>query len=265
VDRRLSLFLSLALITLMVSSCGPGSPVPATPRLPTATPIEAVEPTQAAVTEPISAVELPDLLGHLHWLGHASFRLDGPPTVYFDPTSLGGEELPADIILISHEHDDHYAPAIVKQISGPETVIVTSHRVAARLEKVEGIEGEVRALQPGERTTVGEVEIETVPAYNINKSFHPKTSGGLGFIVTWCGERLYFAGDTDRIPEMADIECDVALLPIGGTYTMDVEEAAQAAADIGPKVAVPMHVRSADPEQFRSLCDCQVVIMEVEF
>ena len=130
---------------------------------------------------------------------------------------------------------------------------------------MEGVAGEVQALQPGERVTVGKVEIETVPAYNITKSYHPKTSGGLGFIVTWRGERLYFAGDTDRIPEMADIECDVALLPIGGTYTMDVEEAAQAATDIGPKVAVPMHTRSADPEEFRNLCDCEVVIMEEEF
>jgi L-ascorbate metabolism protein UlaG (beta-lactamase superfamily) len=201
----------------------------------------------------------------LHWLGHASFRLDGPPTIYIDPTSLGSEQPQADVILISHEHDDHYSPSTLKQISGPETVIVTSQRVAARLEKVDGIEGQVWALQPGERTTVGEVGIETVPAYNVNKSYHPKSAGNLGFIVTWRGERLYFAGDTDRIPEMAEVQCDVALLPIGGTYTMGVEQAAQAAADIGPRVAVPMHKRNADPEQFRSLCDCQVVVMEVEF
>jgi L-ascorbate metabolism protein UlaG (beta-lactamase superfamily) len=205
------------------------------------------------------AAGLPDLLAHLHWLGHASFMFDGPPVIYIDPTSLGGEQPQADIILISHEHQDHFSPSVLKKIGTPETIIVTSLRVADKLDKVEG---EVRALEPGEKTTVGDVEIETVPAYNIDKSYHPKTAGNLGFIVTWRGERLYFAGDTDHIPEMADIECDVALLPIGGTYTMDVKEAAQAAADIGPKVAVPMHERSADPEQFRSLCDCEVVIME---
>jgi len=204
------------------------------------------------------------LLGHLHWLGHASFRFDGPPTIYLDPTSVGSDKPAADIILISHEHSDHYAPAALKQISRPETVIVTNPRVAALLEKEKGIEGQVRALQPGERVTVGEVEIEAVPAYNVGKSHHPQAAGGLGFIVTWGGERLYFAGDTSRIPEMSDIDCDVALLPIDGTYTMDAAEAAQAAADIKPKVAVPMHMRSADPEQFRSLCGCRVVIMEVE-
>ena len=94
------------------------------------------------------------------------------------------------------------------------------------------------------------------------KSYHPKEAGGLGFILTWGGERLYFAGDTDHIPEMAGIQCDVALLPIGGTYTMDVEEAVQAAADIEARVFVPMHERSANPEQFRDLCNCTAAIVE---
>jgi L-ascorbate metabolism protein UlaG (beta-lactamase superfamily) len=197
----------------------------------------------------------------LRCLDHASFRLDGPPTIYFDPTNLKGEVIPADIILISHEHDDHYAPAILKQISTAETIIITNETVATQLAKTD-VAGEVRVLKAGEETTVGDVVIETVPAYNIGKTYHPKEAGGLGFIVTWGGERLYFAGDTSRIPEMQEIECDVALLPIDGTYTMDVQEAAQAAADIGPKVAVPMHMGSANPEKFRDLCECTVVIME---
>ena len=204
---------------------------------------------------------LPAILEHLRYLDHASFRLDGPPTIYFDPVNLRGEVIPADIILISHEHSDHYAPATLKQISSAETVIITNETVANQLAGTD-VAGEVRVLKAGEETTVGDVVIETVPAYNIGKSFHPKEAGGLGFIVTWGGERLYFAGDTSRIPEMQDIDCDVALLPIDGTYTMNVEEAAQAAADIGPKVAVPMHMRSANPEEFRDLCECMVVILE---
>jgi L-ascorbate metabolism protein UlaG (beta-lactamase superfamily) len=263
---RRFLLLSLFLVSLAfaVGSCGPAPPSATTPPQPAVTPTEADEPAQAPSPEPTPASDLPRLLEHLHWLGHASFRLDGPPTIYFDPTSLGSEELQADIILISHLHDDHYAPQILKQISTPETVIVISQLMTARLEG-DGVPGEVRGLRPGERTTIGEVEIETVPAYNVDKSYHPKEAEHLGFIVTLQGERLYFAGDTDRISEMAEVDCDVALLPIGGTYTMDVEEAAQAAADIGPKVAVPMHTRSADPEEFRNLCDCEVVIMEMPF
>ena len=205
-----------------------------------------------------------NLLERLHWLGHASFRLDGPPTIYFDPWKLEGEPPQADIVLVSHEHFDHCSPEDVERISGPGTVIVANPGAAKDLR------GDVRVLRPGERTTVGEVEIEAVPAYNTDKSFHPRRAEHLGFIVTVGGERLYFAGDTDRIPEMADIACDVALLPVGGTYTMTADEAALAAADVGPQVAVPMHWGAGvvgtrdDAERFRSLYGGEVVILEVE-
>jgi L-ascorbate metabolism protein UlaG (beta-lactamase superfamily) len=211
-----------------------------------------------------------DLLGRLHWLGHASFRLDGPPTVYFDPWNLKGQLPRAGVVLVSHEHHDHCSPEDVARISGPATVIVASAGAAPRLR------GEVRALRPGERTTVGEVEIEAVPAYNVDKfrspgvPFHPQEAGHVGYVVTLEGVRVYFAGDTDRIPEMADIHCDVALLPVGGTYTMDAVEAAQAAADIGAQVVVPMHWGAGvvgthrDAERFRDLYGGEVAILEAE-
>jgi L-ascorbate metabolism protein UlaG (beta-lactamase superfamily) len=241
----------LALVLAMLSACRRGAPpdVPP-PQQPTPTPAET------------SAADLPKILDHLHSLGHASFWLDGQPAIYFDPTSAPGDAPRAGLILISHDHSDHYAPAALKQLSTADTVILTNENVASKLEGVSGVEGTVQTIQPGEQTTIGEVTIEAVPAYNVNKSYHPREAGGLGFIVTWQGERLYFAGDTDHIPEMSDIECDVALLPIGGTYTMDVEEAVQAAADIDARVFVPMHERSADPEQFRDLCNCTAVIVK---
>ena len=210
------------------------------------------------------------LLKRLHWLGHASFRLDGPPTIYFDPWRLKGKLPQADVILVSHEHQDHCSPKDVKRVSRPETVIVASSEAAKKLR------GDVRVLRPGEQVTVGDVTIEAVPAYNVNKfrspgvPFHPKEAGHVGYVVTVGGERLYFAGDTDHIPEMDDLRCDVALLPVGGTYTMDAEEAAQAATAIGPKVAVPMHWGAgvvgarADAERFRSLYEGKVVILEAE-
>ena len=253
--------LACALLVLLASGCSADAPAAALPQPTASLMVEAATPTPEPVEDPASETELPALLSHLHALGHASFRLDGPPTIYFDPTSTGGEAAPADLILISHEHSDHYDPATLRQLSTPQTVILTNERVAQELAGEQGIEGEVRVLQAGDRETFQEVEVEAVPAYNLTSSYHPREAGGLGFVVTWAGERLYFAGDTDLIPEMAEIECDVALLPIGGQYTMDVEEAAQAAATIGPKVAVPMHERSADPEQFRALCDCTVVLL----
>jgi L-ascorbate metabolism protein UlaG (beta-lactamase superfamily) len=210
------------------------------------------------------------LIDRLHWLGHASFRLDGPPVVYFDPWRLQGVLPEADVILVSHEHSDHCSPQDVERVSGPETVIVASPPAAQKLG------GDVRVLRPGERLAVGGAEIEAVPAYNINKfrspgqPFHPRESEHAGFIVTVEGERVYFAGDTDHIPEMAEIRCDVALLPIGGTYTMDAAEAAQAAATIGPKVVVPMHWGAgvvgsrADVDRLRSLYEGQVIVLEAE-
>jgi len=262
--KSLRLLILATLIAFIAGGCGP-TPIASTQAPdPTTAPVETTEPAQAPVTETVPSTASPALLENLHWLGHASFRLDGPPTIYFDPTNSKDEWPRADIILISHGHDDHFSLSTVERLSTPETIIITSAGVAKRLEDRDDLQAEVRALQPGERTTVGEVDIEAVPAYNIEKSHHPKESGNLGFVVSLQGERLYFAGDTERIPEMADIECDVALLPIDGKYTMDAEEAALAAADIRPKVAIPMHMFAADPEQFRSLCDCEVVIMEEE-
>ncbi len=124
-----------------------------------------------------------------------------------------------------------------------------------------------------EKFTVGKVQIEAVPAYNVNKFrdpghvFHPKAEKGLGFVITMDGTRVYFAGDTDFIPEMNDIACDIALLPVSGTYVMTPVEAAQAASAIHPKIAVPMHYGAivgsdADAIKFKSLVKhCQVEII----
>jgi L-ascorbate metabolism protein UlaG (beta-lactamase superfamily) len=210
------------------------------------------------------------VLGRLHWLGHASFRLDGPPTVYFDPWQLKGAPPQADVVLVSHEHHDHCSPEDIARVTGPGTIIVASAGAAQRLS------GDVRQVSPGERIQIGDLEIEAVPAYNVNKfrapgvPFHPREAGHVGYVVTVQEERLYFAGDTDHIPEMSNLQCDVALLPIGGKYTMDAEEAAQAATHIGPSVVVPMHWGSgvvgtpADVERFRSLYDGDIVVLEAE-
>lgn len=206
------------------------------------------------------------LLEKLHWLGHDSFRLDGPPVIYFDPWKLGKGQPTADIVLVSHEHGDHCSPADVKKVSGTQTVIVANKTAAPKLK------GDVHVLHPGESLQVGEVTIEAVPAYNINKfrspgvPFHPKPAQHNGYIVTVEGERIYFAGDTDHIPEMAEIDCAVALLPVSGTYVMTAAEAAKAAQAIQPQVAIPMHYGAGvvgtahDAEQFKTLYDGEVFV-----
>ncbi|MBN1956260.1 MAG: MBL fold metallo-hydrolase [Anaerolineae bacterium] len=180
------------------------------------------------------------LLSRFYWLGHDSFRLEGPPVIYWDPRNLKGEPPRADLVLVSHEHFDHCSPNDVARISGPETIVLAGGTAA---DQIPG----ARRIRPGDRLTLDEVEVEAVPAYNLTKfrspgvPFHPRESEHVGFIVTIDGVRVYFAGDTDAIPEMADIDCDVALLPISGTYVMTVEEAMEAAQTLQPQVVVPMH------------------------
>lgn len=177
-----------------------------------------------------------DICKNLQWLGHDAFLLRaGGKVIYFDPFKLEKGLPPADIICISHEHYDHCSPEDVRAIQQPSTLIFTEAMATAKLE------GQITAMVPGERREVAGIIIETVPAYNTNKKFHPRSNGWLGFILTVDGVRIYHAGDTDFIPEMKEIRADIALLPVSGTYVMTAEEAAQAALVIGPEIAVPMH------------------------
>ena len=177
----------------------------------------------------------------LHWLGHSGFRIDGSKTVYIDPWKLPRGAKKADVILVTHEHFDHFSKDDIASISDSRTVIVTSAQVAGELKKAKIPCGRVMALAPGGSCDAVGIAVRAVPSYNIGKEFHPKKAGKLGFIVTVDGTAIYHAGDTDLIPEMDSYKCDIALLPVSGTYVMTPEEAARAAAAIHPKVAVPMH------------------------
>ncbi len=175
---------------------------------------------------------------HIFWLGHDSIRISGSQTIYFDPWEVSGP--PADLIFITHDHYDHCDPATVKALSGPRTKIVTEAASAAKL-KAEGVDGQIIVLDPGDEIEASNVNIKTVPAYNIGKQFHPREKGNLGFVVTMDGQSFYHAGDTDFIPEMENIRAQVAFLPVSGTYVMTDDEAARAALILKPEVAIPMH------------------------
>ncbi len=179
---------------------------------------------------------------NIHWLGHASFRIEADDlVVYIDPWQLGHSPQ-ADLILITHDHQDHCSPEDVAKIQNEATVIVTIKAAAEKLE------GQIEIMKPGDNLNVKGVSIETVPAYNLTKfrspgkPFHPKEAGHVGFIITLGGQRIYHTGDADVIPEMESVQADIALLPVSGTYVMTAEEAVQAAEIIQPKVAIPMHI-----------------------
>jgi L-ascorbate metabolism protein UlaG (beta-lactamase superfamily) len=206
------------------------------------------------------------------WLGHDGFRIQDGQTIYVDPFQIGGGPK-ADVILVSHEHFDHCSPDDLKKIIGPNTVIVAHQQSRGELSKLKA--KEVKIIRPGDKIKVGKLEVEAVPAYNLNKFrepgkvFHPKEDGKLGFVLTVNGVRIYHAGDTDHIPEMKATRPEIAFLPVSGTYVMTAQEAAEAVASISPKVVIPMHFGAIvgerkDAETFKRLVACQVEILEKE-
>ncbi len=208
--------------------------------------------------------ELPEILESIHWLGHDSFRIDGDLVIYLDPWKLPMDSPEADLILVSHDHFDHCSVEDVELVRGEDTLLI------ANPSSVPILKLPVRIMHPGEMLEHRGVTIETLPAYNIGKSFHPRGADHLGFILTIEGERVYFAGDTDVIPEMKGLACDIALLPVSGTYVMTAEEAAEAAGVIETRAAIPMHYGAGvvgtieDALKFQELSGVPVVIMEQE-
>ena len=198
----------------------------------------------------------------IKWLGHDGFRLEAGKTVYIDPYDVNDGPA-ADIILVTHEHFDHCSPDDIEKLKGPDTLIVTEKDSAKK------IGGDARIVRPGDSFEVADIRIEAVPAYNVDKHFHPKEKGWLGFVVELEGVRVYHAGDTDFIPEMRDLEVDIALLPVSGTYVMTAAEAVEAARAIKPKIAIPMHYGSivgdaGDADVFKSELENEMDVIVLE-
>jgi len=184
------------------------------------------------------------------WINHASFRIASEQAVvYIDPWKISGEPGDGDVVLVSHSHYDHLSPEDVAKVAGKNATVLGPSDVAAR------VSGS-RSVAPGEQTQIGPVKVTGVPAYNLDKQFHPRANNWLGWLVELDGKRIYYAGDTDLVKEMADLgPVDLALLPVGGTYTMDAAAAVEAAGKFSPKLAVPYHWgdivgERADAERF---------------
>jgi len=197
----------------------------------------------------------------IQWLGHASFKICHEDVViYIDPWKLKESPGDATLVFVSHSHHDHYSPEDIAKVSGPETKLIASADVVAK-EKA----GE--AIMPGLMVELESVRVRGVAAYNPNKQFHPKANNWVGFIIEIGSKRIYYAGDTDLTEEMKALkDIDIALLPVGGTYTMNAEEAAEAVKHIKPKQAIPYHwgdiVGSrSDAERFAELAECEVKVL----
>lgn len=208
------------------------------------------------------------------WLGHDGFKLKKGKVVYVDPYQLKSKAEPGDLVCVTHEHFDHLSVEDLRKVVTSQTTVVT---IAACEESARGLSPKaVRVVKPGDRVEIDGVAIEAVPAYNTSKfrapgkPFHPQGDGKVGFIIGLGGVRIYHAGDTDEIPEMAAAaNADVALLPVSGTYVMTAAEAITACKAIRPKLAIPMHYgaivgSAADAETFRKGAGCRVEVLTPE-
>jgi L-ascorbate metabolism protein UlaG (beta-lactamase superfamily) len=214
------------------------------------------------------AMALRPALKGIEWLGHAGFRIKTRAgIVYIDPYRVE-DALPADLILITHDHFDHFSRDDVVRLAGRRTTAIGPATVTEQLR------GRTEAIRPGETVEFDELEITALPAYNTNKldssgkPFHSRDAGWLGFVLRDGARRIYHSGDTDVIPEMDQAAgVDVALLPVSGTYVMSPLEAAEAARRIDPAVAVPMHWGTvigseADAHAFAKAAPVEVEILE---
>ena len=195
------------------------------------------------------------------WLGHASFKITSGITAYIDPWKLRSAPHDADLVLVSHSHYDHYCAEDIAKVAGTAAEIVAPADVIDQ-------HGHGTAIQPGQTVTLKGATLTAVPAYNPAKQFHPRINNWVGFIIELDNKRIYYAGDTDLIPEMQDLgSIDLALLPVGGTYTLNPQEAAQALQTIQPRQVLPYHwgdiVGSrADAEKLQELASCEVVLLQ---
>ena len=195
---------------------------------------------------------------------HSCIRIDeGGTVIYADPFHMPDDPRDGDIILITHDHFDHFSPEDIKKAAKSGAVIAAPEKMAKKAADETGLT--VTPVKPGGTYEISGLSVETVPAYNILKPFHPKSAGWVGYIVTVGGRRIYIAGDTDVTPESKKVKCDVAMLPVGGKYTMTAKEAAALVDIIKPAEAIPTHygtvVGSADDGKlFASLVGSQTAV-----
>ena len=198
------------------------------------------------------------MLNNIGVLYHSSIRINKEKTIYIDPFKIDRNYNDADIIFITHDHYDHYSEEDIDKVINENTVIVIPEELLTKVLKKGINKNAIITVKPNQKYMVQGIKFETVPAYNTNKTFHPKENGWVGYVIEINEIKYYIAGDTDITEENKKVKCDVAFVPVGGTYTMDFKEAAQLVNQIQPKVAVPIHYGSVvgtkqDAEEFIKL------------
>lgn len=175
---------------------------------------------------------------------HSSIKIESKNTIYIDPFNLKRNYNDADIIFVTHDHYDHFSPDDIKKVMNEDTKIIVPYGLYEKASEIGFKDENIIEINPHEEKSVDGLKFETIPAYNIDKKFHPRENGWVGYILQIDDMRYYIAGDTDITEDAKNVQCDVALVPVGGTYTMTAEEAAELVNYINPKAAVPTHYGS---------------------
>lgn len=210
----------------------------------------------------------------LRWLGHSGFLIVNSRVIYIDPYKIKDNLPKADLILLTHSHYDHCSVVDLQKIVKEGTKIICTPDSQSKVARF-SVPIKIELIHQGTELDFGTVKVLALPAYNIDKSFHPKEEGLVGYVIKMNDLIIYHAGDTDKIPEMQKLtgykkedKTFVALLPVGGRFTMNSEEAAEAARLIKPDVAIPMHWGSIvgdvkDAEEFKDLCEEEGIRAEI--
>ena len=184
------------------------------------------------------------MLEGIEVLYHSSIKINKERVIYIDPFKIDENYSDADIIFITHNHYDHFSPNDINKVRKQDTIIIAPEDLFEELQNLRFQQENIITVKPEEKNTIKRIRFETIPAYNVNKKFHPKENGWVGYTIEIDGIRYYIAGDTDITEENKKVKCDIAFVPVGGTYTMDSKEAASFINEIRPNIAVPIHYGS---------------------
>lgn len=202
----------------------------------------------------------------LRWLGHSGFLIKNSKVIYIDPYQIKDNSEKADLIFITHSHQDHCSIADMQKIVQDGTRIIMPADCQSKITRF-NVPIKMEIVEPGQEINLGDIKISTLPAYNLDKHFHSKEELWVGYLIKIDDTLIYHAGDSDFIPEMQKLtgykqpgKEFIALLPVGGRFTMSAEEAAEAAKLIKPSLAIPMHWGSIigseeDAKEFKELCE----------
>ena len=209
------------------------------------------------------------MLDNIEVLYHSSIRINKEKIIYIDPFKIDRNFNDADIIFITHDHYDHYSEEDIDKVINENTTIIIPEELLTKLLRKGINKNAIITVEPNKEYVVKGIKFKTIPAYNTNKTFHPKGNDWVGYIITINNIRYYIAGGTDITEENKKVKCDVAFVPVGGTYTMTCKEAAELVNIINPKIAVPTHYGSIvstkeDAENFKNLLNenikCTILI-----